>query len=109
MIAPQQGSHSDRDPQTVHGEQTAEDLELKQDVWQGGKEGVYAEQGVCGWPAPFLALWTLSLGGASSTHSIGATQESSWVTLGRLFHWKSIGGQGCGLFLNSIRKTAMFC
>ena len=40
-----------------------EDLELKQDVWRGGKEGVYAEQGALGGQLPsWLCGCSLSLG-----------------------------------------------
>ena len=46
-MPPQQGSHSERDTWTFQGEQT-EDWEWKQGVYQGGKEGVCAEQGTVG-------------------------------------------------------------
>lgn len=37
-------------------------------------------------------LWA----GASSLHGTGATQDIFLHNLGKPFHWRSIGGEGCG-------------
>lgn len=67
--------------------------------------------GGCGWPAPSLALWTFLVFGLRPPRlmALGPHRTSFSVALGRTCHWRSIGGQGCGLFLKRIRKTAMFC